>query len=121
MEPTGATIVIMVSVPTPNQNEAAEPLGGLALTCAGIAVDIVVSEISTMGAKSTAVDHNTLQVDVAPCEAGGAQMETLWIFTELAINATVVFATVQTAPAIPRKSVCPMVVAAPEVDEKRYV
>ncbi len=102
MVPIGATKEMMLSVPAPSQNEAADPGGGLLLTCAGTETDIVVSEISRPIEKSTLFQRRE-QVAVDPCDAGGDHIKISWIFTEMAMGSKVVLATVHTIPTIPLK------------------
>jgi hypothetical protein len=120
-DPTGATSVNIVFDADPSQNDAAEPTGGLEATCAGTAVDMDVSDTSTNCANAFADVHAMEQVAAAPCDAGGAQMDTLWILTVAESRDTELFAVVHTAPAIPLKSSCVMFVAVALVEVKRYV
>jgi hypothetical protein len=113
--------VNIVFVAVPSQKDAAEPTGGLDETCTGTAVDMDVSETSTICAKAFAEVHAMEHVAAAPWDAGGAQMDTRWTLTVAAIRDTELFAVEHTAPAIPLKSSWLMFVAVALVDVNRYV
>lgn len=100
IDPVGAVSVnIVFDADSPIQNDALEPGGGLVLICAGIAVEMVVSETSTSGAKAPEF-HSRDTVAAAPWDAGGVQTSTECNLTAFMMPFSVVFATVHMAPKI---------------------
>jgi hypothetical protein len=98
------------------QNDAKDMLGGEVLMCAGTETDTDVSDISVVATCAAIPNHSTLQVALAPCEAGGVHMASSLIRTDPNMDVHVEFVTVHIVPAAHIREVGVKVVAVPDVD-----
>jgi hypothetical protein len=99
IDPVGATISNnTVAIADCTQKDPAEPSGGRLVTCAGIAVDIEVSETSLAPARELTEFHLIEHVATLPWDGGGDQIVTWWSFIAAHRVDIVVLATVPIPP-----------------------